>query len=406
MKKILIYILFFFILSCNSNKTLLKTGMWRAKLQLPTGELPFNFEVKKDSIDNIYLEIINSTERIRVDEIEFKNDSIFIKLPIFDTKIIVKNKGENLNGEWFDYSRKGEYKIPFNAKFGIKNRFVAPDNATAKKISEKWEVTFWSDTSKAIGLFYQDSVNRNKLTGTFLTETGDYRYLEGVILDDSIKLSCFDGSHAFLFQAKINSDSTLQGNFSSGIHHRENWTAIKNNNASLRNADSLTFLKSGYDKIFFSFPNLDSQFISIDDVKFKNKIVIVQIMGTWCPNCMDETNFLSNFYKKNKDKGVEIIGLSYERITDFSRVKNNLERLIRRFDVQYEILFAGTNKLEEAVKTLPMLNKIMSFPTTIIIDKRGIVRKIHTGYSGPATGKEYEKFVIDFNNFILKLTQE
>jgi len=69
-------------------------------------------------------------------------------------------------------------------------------------------------------------------------------------------------------------------------------------------------------------------------------------------------------------------------------------------------LFAGTTSAENKKQSLPMLNHIMSFPTTVFIDKKGFVRRIHTGFNGPATGKHYEEFVNDFTKYMEKLINE
>jgi len=177
-------------------------------------------------------------------------------------------------------------------------------------------------------------------------------------------------------------------------------------NATLPDANKLTFLKEGFHKINFKFPDLNGKMVSLTDKKYQNKELILQIFGTWCPNCMDETNFYSQWYKKNKDKNVAIIGLAFEAKPDFNYAKARVENMKKRLNVTYDFLIAGTYKNNGASKALPMLNHVMSFPTSIIIDKKGIVRKIHTGFSGPATGKYYENFKIEFNNFINKLLAE
>jgi len=120
-------------------------------------------------------------------------------------------------------------------------------------------------------------------------------------------------------------------------------------------------------------------------------------MGSWCPNCMDETRFLSGFYKEYHDKGVEVIALAYERSTDFERSQASLDQLKKRFNITYPVLITGyTNDKKELLKSLPMLANFMGFPTTIIIDKKGNVRKIHTGFSGPGTGNYYAEFINEF----------
>ena len=130
-------------------------------------------------------------------------------------------------------------------------------------------------------------------------------------------------------------------------------------------------------------------------------------MGSWCPNCMDETGFLSGFYEKNKLRGLEIIGLAYEKTGEVSRAIANVERLKKRFNCTYDVLIAATsNDRAAAAATLPALNQIMSYPTTLFIDKKGKVRKITTGFSGPATGVYYDKYVEGINAFVDKLLNE
>jgi thiol-disulfide isomerase/thioredoxin len=174
----------------------------------------------------------------------------------------------------------------------------------------------------------------------------------------------------------------------------------------LTNANELTYLKEGYDQIEFSFPGLDGKPVTLQDEKYQNKVVMLQIFGTWCPNCMDETKFYADWYDKNKDKGVEIIGLAYEAKDDFEYAKARVEKMKQKYNVGYDYVIAGIYDKEAAAKTLPMLNHVLSFPTTIFIDKKGKVRRIHTGFSGPATGKYYEEFVDEFNSFMNTLINE
>ena len=122
---------------------------------------------------------------------------------------------------------------------------------------------------------------------------------------------------------------------------------------------------------------------------------------------MDETAYLAKFYEKYQPKGVEVLGLAYERTRDFEKSKKNIERLKNRFNVKYDLLVTGyTNEKDDAAKSLPMLNKVIGFPTTIIIDKKGDVRKIHTGFSGPGTGNHYIEFVNEFEKLINDLLKE
>ena len=391
-------ILLFFLPFCSFGQ--LKPGPWHGELQLHDSvKLPVSFDVADHA-----LQVINAQERISVTEITYADDSVFIRMPVFDSEIRCRINGDSLKGNFLNHARTNFNVIPFTAAYGRNTPLV--NSYELKNFEGRWEVTFAGDEpplNKAIGEFSQQG---NHITGTFLTPTGDYRYLDGYADGAKMYLSCFDGSHLFYFDAEINPDEVLEGNFYSGAHWHDTWKAFRNEQAALPNPDSLTFLKKGFDKIKFTFPDTDSNLVSLSDNRFEGKVVVIQIMGTWCPNCMDETEYLAPFYKKYSARGLEIIGLDYEKIPVFHTARKNLLRLKERYGIEYPLLFAGTTDKEKREKTLPMLNAIISFPTTIILDKKGRVRNIHTGFSGPATGIYFEKWKNDFNGMVEKLLTE
>lgn len=395
--------------ACKSGDQEIKSGIWRATLKTNSAaEIPFNFELS-DSAGLKVINIINGEERFRVDEISFTSDSIFIKMPLFDSEIKAKNKGNILSGQWIKHLADSDAVMTFDARAGDDWRFFKANNSRQANITGRWSTTFTSldsaDTTIAVGEFRTE---KGRLLGTFLTSTGDYRFLEGTVSDKKLYLSCFDGGHAYLFTANVLNDSTIvDGKFYSGLAGIENWNARKDEKAILPDAYTLTALKKGFTKVDFTFPALDGRKVSISDDKYRNKIVLVQFLGSWCPNCMDETAYLVPFYNKYKDKGVEIIGLAYERTKDFNRSKKNVSRLRDRLKVPYELLITGfTNDKAEVATSLPMLNNFEAFPTLMIIDKKGVVRKIHTGFSGPGTGEHYTKFVKEFEQTIDNLLVE
>jgi peroxiredoxin len=396
--------------SCSSKSdTGFSEGIWRATLKTGSGaEIPFNFEVT-DSANQKFLDVINGKERFRVNEISITADSVLIQMPLFDSEIRAVLKNKVLSGRWIKHYADSDEVLQFHAKFNDDWRFFKVNPETKSDISGRWSVTFNTADKKnsyvAVGEFSQEN---GRVLGTFLTATGDYRFLEGTVSDGNLYLSCFDGSHAYLFTGKLLNDKTIvDGKFYSGFSYMETWTGKKDDAAILPDAYSLTNLKEGYDKIDFSFPGLDGKKVSISDKKFKNKIVLVQFFGSWCPNCMDETAYLTSFYKEYQQKGVEIIGLAYERSKDFERSKKNVMRLRDRFSVPYDMLITGfTNDKVEVSKSIPMLDKFMAFPTLMIIDKGGKIRKIHTGFSGPGTGTHYTEFVKEFENTIDGLLAE
>ncbi len=384
-----------------------KTGIWRATIPTGGGELPFNFEIQKEK-EGYTVTILNGEEKLKMDKAFTKNDSLHIPMEVFDAEIVAKVEAEKLTGYW--RKMRSDFSFiqgNFTAEFGKIYRFLEKENSASASLSNKYKVLFRSEDKKdstiSVGVF---KTKGDKVTGTFLTDTGDYRYLQGDIIKDSLKLSCFDGSHLFLFKARIEGDKLTGGEFWSNLNSLETWEGIKDENAKLPDEKTLTFLKKGYKTIDFLFPNENGKKISLTDERYKGKVVVVQIMGSWCPNCMDESKFLAPWYTKNKQKGVEIIGLAYERSTEPAFAFPKIKRLKERFNIGYEVLLAGTSDKVEAAKTLPMLNAVLGFPTTIFIDKSGQVREIHTGFSGPGTGKYYDVFVSDFNRLVDKLLAE
>lgn len=403
--KILAPILFFVCSVCTAQ---IKHGIWRGSLLLNSEqqiELPFIFEIKSTK-GKTQLIIYNAQERIVVDEITFKKDSFNFKMPVFDTEFKTKLVGDSiLTGIWINHTKKENNKIVFTAMYGNKNRFDFPPQKPQSFYDGRWETTFSPNTtgsSKAIGVF-KHVINSSIVEGTFLTETGDYRYLEGTEHNGKLYLSCFDGSHAYLFIAENNGSEITKGDFYSGSTWHENWTAKRNEIFELRDPESLSYLKNPNEQIEFSFYNVKNEKISLSDAKYKNKVVIVQIMGSWCPNCMDESAYLSKVYKQYNKKGLEIIALAYERTSDTEQAKINLTRLTKRFNINYDILLTGLTGKENASESLPFLNNVMAFPTTIFLDRNHHVKSIYTGFRGPATGKAYKDYTIKTEDLINQL---
>ena len=373
-------------------------------------QLPFNFDVIYNDDESIHLKIFNGSEEILVDDIiigrdrKTAKDTILINFPIYDSSIKAIYQGNIMQGDWIVHT-KDDYRIPFKAYYGKGHRFTVNNKTPATDISGKWKVNFTDNTDSyaGIGEFKQEG---NHLTGTFRTETGDYRFLEGTIQNKKIYLSCFDGSHAFLFEGKLSEDnSELRGAFKSGKHYTAFWEATKDDTHRLKDPNSLTYLKEGYDELEFNFKDTEGNMVSLDDDVYTKRPKIIQIFGTWCPNCRDETNFLLEYLKDNPNPGFDIIGLGFERYKEEERSMKALRTYKEKLNIPYPLLYAGYYNKKVAAESLPMLNAIISYPTMIFLDKNNKVQKIHTGFNGPATS-EYEAFKKEFASNIQNLLTE
>ncbi|TNF24335.1 MAG: TlpA family protein disulfide reductase [Bacteroidetes bacterium] len=378
-------------------------GDWQFAMDIGNEHLPFSATIVEED-GRLQFYVRNGEETIRADEFHFQEDSIVVRMPVFNTSLVGKLQGEQIKGTFFDNSRKDNYQIPFVANRNVPTRFPITSSPTVN-VTGKWRVAFSPGSDNqydAIGIFQQED---HRATGTFLTTTGDYRYLEGNVVGDSLLLSCFDGSHAFLFKARVQG-SKIFGDFWSGTHWQENWAGERDEAFELPDPNTLTFLKPGYDRLSFAFPDLEGTTVSLEDEHYRNKVVVVQIMGSWCPNCMDETSYLVELHKKFHDQGFEVISLAFEKSDNQETNIRSLKRLQEHFDVPYRILLAGKASKTEAAEKLPMLNHVLSFPTSIFIDRKGEVRRIHTGFSGPGTGEYYKEFVEETDRFVTQLLIE
>lgn len=408
--------LLFFAQLITSHSTIMAqdiaSGMWHAELDLGEEILPFNLEVHGglNTFRALQMTIINGDEYIIIDDIAFNDDGDLVAdLPYFNSELVFNIVKGEMIGQWINYAKSEDYKLPFRAIPNEKRRFLDPGVEPITDLSGKWEVNFspgTDDQYPAIGEFRQSG---NYVSATFITETGDYRFLQGVLNGENLKLSAFDGAHAFLFTAKVEKDnkgaSTIRGTFYSGSHWKEEWQAVENEKAILADPHKLTYLKEGFTTLEFSFPNAKDKMVSLADQRFKDKVVIIQVLGSWCPNCMDETRLYTRLYNNYCDDGLEIVGLAFEASDEKDKAWALLNKYADQMGIDYELLYAGKASKRIASEALPMLNKIISFPTSIIVDRSGAIRKIHTGFYGPATS-EYDSYVKELEAFLKELLEE
>ena len=389
----------FSLILFNGNTKEPKSGFWQGILLLnETTKLPFLF-----SIDNNNLTVYNAEEEIEMNKPTHREDSILYSFKAFNTYLIFTSLKKSIKGFYVYPDRKNHSKIAFYADYVGKEKPSCIMN-TDSNISGKWKTIFSpgsEDAYPAVGSFLQ--TKNGKVTGTFLTETGDYRFLDGYLKGNELTLSCFDGSHAFLFEGKIK-DRNLKGVFYSGSHWKTNWVAERNEDFKLRDPDSLTYLVKK--DLSFIYPDTNNLDVSYPNINTQGKVVIIQIIGTWCPNCLDETNFYKEIYEAYHKEGLEIIAVAYEYPQNIDEQIERVKRYIKNKGIPYQILIGGHASKNEASEDFNMLNEITSFPTSLIINKQGEVVNIHTGFNGPGTGDIYDEYVISTRKLIEKLLHE
>ncbi|MBM4158382.1 MAG: TlpA family protein disulfide reductase [Ignavibacteria bacterium] len=413
MRKFTLFYLVLFglaVFSCGKKEIDIKKGDWRGVIlpvrENPDIEIPFNFYVESTAENKHTIIIRNADEKIMIDEIILRGDSLIVRIPVFSDEIkALIYGGDSLAGEYIHYGSRSSYGMTFFAKAGVNERFKDKDEKVVSDLTGRWETKVNpgdSNEYRIIGEFIQTG---NNLIGTFLSASGDFRYLEGNVYGNKMMMSKVDGAHTVLFTAEISPDGNLiNGMLIGGPNWKEKWTAKKNEKAELPDPEKVTELKKGYETIDFSFINTEKKLVSLKDEKFLGKAVVVQISGTWCPNCKDEAVLFAGLYENYQPAGLEVVSLNFESKDTVSA----LERMLRfknQTGAGYEFLYAGEPGKNNVMKVLPALKSFNGYPTTIYMDRKHKVRKIYTGFSGPGTGVHYEKMRNGIIDIIEKVLQ-
>lgn len=380
-------------------------GSYRATLALPGGDLPFGFEIGREAGGAvIYLE--NGSERVRIDEVDIDGGRIDARMPGFDNRLTAQVDGAKLEGELVLVKRGGsQQRIDFAAERDVAHRFFAKPLSDNADMSGRWAVTFTREDGTrfpAVGEFRQSHA---EITGTFLTPTGDHRYLAGEVRDDELFLSAFDGAHAYLYRARLTPTGELTGTFWSGLASKQSFVAKRDPSATLEGA-AQSAVRPEAARVSFTFPDLEGNPVSLDDPRFAGKVVVVALAGSWCPNCHDEAAFLAPWYLRNRERGLEVVSLMFEHFGDFARAADATRRFREALGIEYTTLIAGISDKDDAAKKLPQLTDVYAFPTTLFLDRQGRVRHVHTGFAGPATGSHHEKLVDEFDAVLETLLAE
>jgi len=399
MRYIIFLISLIFVTSCNSSfSEQLNSVDYVGKLEVEKDKyLPFNFSVINDST----LIVKNSSEIVEF-SIEYSRDSIFINSKVFEGYIKGVLTEDKIDGVFVIESL--DRVVPFNS-YESKKRFDIDFEENKKLITNTWKFTFnpeKDNKSPSIGLF--NSIGQNEIGATFRTNTGDYGFMHGGYKGGNIVLSTFNGSRAYLLEAELSNDS-VKGVMYAGNHSKTIIEGVLDNDFELADEYSLTSMKNNSQKFDFSFENTLGKLISIDDDFYNGKSMVIQFMGSWCPNCLDESKFYVDYINENDLKGIEFVALAFEYAKTKEGALKSILKLKNELKINYPILLAqyGSSDKEKALEKFPMLNNIISYPTTIFLDRNKEVIKIHTGFNGPATGEKYIEFKKEFDRTIKEM---
>lgn len=384
-------------------------GSWRGVLASPGGELPFTLRLDHDG-PRLRALIVNGAGEAAITRVERDGDQLVFRFDHYDSEISARLEAPGrLAGRFRRTIPSGDSIMEFAAVKDDPDRFKpSPRKGAAwPEVGGSWAVEFADESSREIaqGEFVQQG---SQVTGTFLTPTGDYRFLAGSFENGVLRLSSFDGAHAFLFEALAQEDGTLAGDFWSRESYHATWTARRAaaQEQVLPDAWAQVGLQNADGRFHFAFPDLEGQTVSLADSRFRGKVVVVNLFGSWCPNCNDEAPLLAAWKNRFHDQGLEIVGLAFEYTGKPDRDREQVRRFAARHAIDYPLLLAGTSDKSKAAAVLPDLTRVAAFPTTIFIGRDGKVRKIHSGFAGPGTGRHHAELVAELESLIQQLIAE
>jgi thiol-disulfide isomerase/thioredoxin len=381
-------------------------GPWHAWLEAQEHTLPFGLELRRDASAESGWKavVVNGEERLDVPEVAFEDGALTLAFPHYDSVIMatVSGEGRRLDGSWRKRRNADEWpELLSHAPAGAAPRFESRATGTPAAeldaaVAGRWAVQFKSDDEPAVGEFHLAADGEAR--GTFLTTTGDHRYLAGRIDREppaadggaaryGLRLSCFDGSHAFLYLAVTQPDGTLTGDFWSGGRFHDTWTARRDDKAALPDGFSLTHARDGANVNDLSFPDLDGKMRKLSEPQYAGKLRLIEIFGSWCPNCADEAEELVQLQRDYAGQGLHVVGLAFELTGELRRDAELVRRYAARHGASWPMLLAGVQDREKATAALGVIDELRAWPTTLFVDAGGKVRAVYTGWCGPATGE-------------------
>lgn len=385
----------------------LPLGYWQAAIELPGGTVETAIEIGRKG-EGYKATLLNGQERIAIGRVSVAEDGeLLLRFPAFDSEIRAEKIENRLVGTLTVLRPRGEREsMPFTAEPGRPPLDAESPKAEAHDMSGRWLVQFHNpdgSTDSAVGEFAQRGT---RLFGTFLHPFGDSRFLSGYLRGDRFKLSGFDGAEAMIFSGRVGKDGIRDADYWNGTYWHQKWSAVRNPDTPLPGAVAMTHVSRDGQDLDFRFPDTDGKLVSLSDERFAGRVVALFLGGSWNPHSHDLARLLAPMHRNLEKKGLDVIALMYEHHEDEARAMQQIREFRDKFDIRFETLLAGTSDLESASASMPALNEVNTFPTLLLIDRRGAVRRIYTGFFGPAAGRLHTRLQKEIETLVNKLLAE
>jgi thiol-disulfide isomerase/thioredoxin len=294
--------------------------------------------------------------------------------------------------------------------------------ASGPAISGSWEIPLSTPSAKGEKAFrFIVDQHGSDVAASILRVDGDTGAYSGHYQDGKWILSHFDGHRPGVIEVSAVSDGTLQvivhneafkkalegdntkekkkedAYSEAGYEGTAKYTAYRSAVARAKGLpepddyDTHTTARDSHERFTFNFPDVNGKLVSNDDPRFKGKVVLAIVTGTWCPNCHDEAQYLVELDKKYHDKGLAIVALDFEE-PEQQKSLTRVRAFVKQYGVKYTYVIAGAPT--EMWEKVPQLSNLNTWPATVFVGRDGLVKSVHSGFASPASG-EFNKQLKD-----------
>jgi thiol-disulfide isomerase/thioredoxin len=380
-------------------------GRWDAALTTKTGVVPFRLDISGEGA-TLKGTLYNGWDPFETTTgARFEDGKLVLNIDHYLTRITASLKDGQLDGQVIAQSRSEGATYGFHATRHVEQAA----SADAPQVAGSWEIPL--DKPNAKGEKTQRLIVQQRgaeVSASILRVDGDTGALNGVYKDGKWVLSHWDGSRPAVMELTLKQDGSLEVTQEGGragnklIAYRTDVARAKGL-AEPEDYTTHTTMRDPNEVFAYKFPDVNGKTLSNDDPKFKNKVVLAIVTGTWCPNCHDEAQYLVQLYAKYHDQGLEIVALDFEE-PEQQDVLARVHAFIKQYKVPYTYLIAGAPA--EMWEKVPQVVNLNTWPATLFVGRDGKVKHIHTGFASPASGVFNEELKQEFTSTIEQLLKQ
>jgi thiol-disulfide isomerase/thioredoxin len=382
------------------------SGMWDASVDVGSLHVPFRFLITThDGL--VSGAFFNDEEQIVSSTGHFEKGHLVLEFPTYARRLNATLESGKLSGSYVP-TTPNSTASPYDFHAQRQPAHLPAVDRHPPAIAGDWLIAAKSEKAGEKAWRFIVRQSGASVSGAILRVDGDTGALTGTWRDGKLLLSHFDGARPSAFEVIPGGDGTLQVRIMSRHPPDQIVTAYRAESAAARGVEATdatlhTSVRDSTEPFRFSFPDLAGHVVSNTDSRFKGKVLVIDIGGSWCPNCHDEAPLLEELYKKYRSQGLEVVTLSFEEPEQLVN-PTRLRAFIEHYGLDYTVLVAGSP--EQLNDKIPQAVNLDAYPTTFFVGRDGRVRGVHAGFAAHVTGVFNTRLKEQFTRQIQQLLAE